>query len=65
MAALVLTAWVGQLLRWLPRPLISRLDAWSLRKARESAALRRAKAQAKAPAAPQAQASYTPQPWRD
>jgi hypothetical protein len=65
MAVLVLTAWVGQLLKWLPRPLIARLDAWSLRKARESAARRRAKALAPAPAAAQAPAAYTPQPWRD
>ena len=65
MAALVLTAWVGQLLRWLPRPLISRLDAWSLRKARERAALRRAKATGPAPATAPAQAAYRPQPWRD
>ncbi len=65
MAVLVLTAWVGQLLRWLPRPLIARLDAWSSRKARQSAEQRRQGRSAPAPAAPEPPINYKLRPWRD
>ena len=64
MAALVVTAWVGQLLRWLPRPLIARLDAWSSRKACERAAQRR-QGRPAAPPAPLPPVAYQIRPWRD
>ena len=64
MAALVLAAWVGQLLRWLPRPLIARLDAWSSRKARLSAERRRNGGSAPAPA-PLPPTAYKLRHWRD
>ena len=64
MAALVIATWVGQLLRWLPGPLIARLDGWSSRKARQSAEQRRRGRPAAAPA-PQPATPYKLRPWRD
>jgi hypothetical protein len=67
MGTLAHTTWVGQMLRHLPGPLISLLDAWSQRVARRHAVRRQQawlqRKAAKALLAPKPH--YRPQPWRD
>jgi hypothetical protein len=62
MVTLAATHWVGQLLRKLPAPVITLLDAWSARKARDKVQARRLKARHRRIAAP---VPYQPKPWRD
>ena len=41
MGVFVNAGWVAQVLRWLPKPLLAPLDAWSARLARRRAQARR------------------------
>lgn len=63
MVMLAATLWVGQLLRKLPAPVLSMLDGWSARKAREKVEARRLKARRGRIAMPPV--PYQPKPWRD
>jgi hypothetical protein len=55
-------SWLSLALRHLPAPLLTALDAWSWRVARERLDKRRRAATA---AAPPDEIRYTPKPWRD
>ena len=65
MGTLVHTTWVGQMLRHLPGPIVTLLDAWSQGVARRHATERRQAWLRRKATAAMPEVRYQPQPWRD